>query len=86
MGFQLLRAKYHLLPHAAYVHEGSISSIPKKPVNYILMINPIFMEPGDKGPDKMETASLLQEYLGRRFVVVIDNTVGTLFQASTSEG
>ncbi len=51
MRFQLLRAKYHLLPHAAYVHEGGISSIPGKPVNYVLMINPLFLGPGEKRPD-----------------------------------
>jgi hypothetical protein len=86
MRFQLLRAKYHLLPHAAYVHEGGISSIPGKPVNYVLMINPLFLGPGEKRPDTLETASLLQESLGQTFVVVIDNEIGTLFQASTSDG
>jgi len=85
MRFHMLRAKYHLLPHAAYVHGADISSIPVKPVNYILRINPIFLEPGAKRPDAAETASLLQAQLGRKTVVILDNEIGTLFQVGSSD-
>lgn len=86
MRFHMLRAKYHLLPHAAYVHEAGISSIPVKPVDYILRINPIFLEPGAKRPDAAETASLLQAQLGQKTVVIEDNEIGTLFQVGSSDG
>jgi hypothetical protein len=84
MRFQMLRAKYHLLPHAAFVHEGGISSIPKKPVNYVLMIKPVFLDPGDTMPDTVETANFLHKQLGQRYKLITDNEIGMLFQASAS--
>jgi hypothetical protein len=86
LSFQMFRAKYHLLPHAAYVHKGDISSMPRKDVDYVLIMNPIFMEPGEQLPDKLVTARLLQEHLGHTFEAVIDSKVGTLFRASTDGG
>ena len=85
MRFQMLRAKYHLIPHPVYVHEGGISSIPGKPVNYLLRINPIFLEPGAQTPDARDTARLLQQQLGQKYEVILDNEIGTLFQASSSD-
>jgi hypothetical protein len=82
----MISAKYHLLPHAAYVHKGDISSMPRKDVDYVLIMNPIFIEPGEQLLDKQLTARLLKEHLGHTFEVVIDREIGTLFRASTDGG
>ncbi len=41
MRFQLLRAKYALLPHAGYAHEGALSSFPKGNVDAVLILHPL---------------------------------------------
>jgi hypothetical protein len=81
LDFPLFRAKYHLLPHPAYVHKGEVSSIPRKPVNYILLLKPIFRVPGSSVTTAPEMQKRLQEQLDQDIQIIIDREQGTLFKA-----
>jgi hypothetical protein len=82
--FLLFRAKYHLLPHPAYVHKGEVSSIQRKPVNYILLLKPIFRVPGSSIKTAQEIRKLLQEQLNQDIQIILDKELGTLFKAAAS--
>jgi hypothetical protein len=80
MRFQLLRAKYQLLPAAAIVHEGTIATIPLRQPAYVLVVNPAYLEPGQTIPNPEELAEVLQKRLGTRVSVLWGNATGTLFK------
>jgi hypothetical protein len=83
--FQALRAKYHLLPHPAYVHEGDIGSIPAVPVNYVLVINPISLDPVGKNANRKSTTNALQEKFGQKLQVISESDIATMFKTGVSD-
>jgi hypothetical protein len=80
MRFQLLRAKYQLLPAPGIVHEGSIATLPLRHTAYVLLLNPVELEPGQTIPNPEELAEVLQKRLGTRVSVLWGNATGTLFK------
>ena len=79
MRFQLLRAKYQLLPAPGIVHEGSIATLPLRHTAYVLLLNPVELEPGQTIPNPEELAEVLQKRLGTRVSVLWGNAMLTLF-------
>jgi hypothetical protein len=83
MRFHMFRAKYQLLPTPGLVYEGDIANLPKRVSDYILMLNPLHMEPGRDAPGPDVTATMLQKRLGAKVAVVWASKAGALFQTST---
>ena len=79
MRFQLLRAKYQLLPAPGIVHEGSIATLPLRHTAYVLLLNPVELQPGQTIPNPEELAEILQKRLGRQVSVLWGNAMRTLF-------
>ena len=81
MDYQLLRAKYHLLPQSSYAHRGSMNSLPTRSVDHVLMLNPLLLEPGQERVPARVIASQLAASLGREYRVAVDDSVATLLRA-----
>lgn len=80
MRFQMFRARYHLLPHAGYVHEGPYTEIPPRSVDYVLIINPMILDPGKTRPPADQVARRLEARLRHKVTVALDSETGTLFR------
>jgi hypothetical protein len=70
--FQILRAKYALLPHAGYAHLRELDELPTQRAEAILLVT------GTRG-DSMDTPPYLLSNQGRRFDAVAAWEAGTLY-------
>jgi hypothetical protein len=83
--FLLLRAKYHLLPHATYVHAGDIAALPNVPFNYVLAINSISLEPGRSTSDRSNRARALEGKFGAGLKVILEDDFATFYAHDSSD-
>jgi hypothetical protein len=80
MRFQVQRAKYHLLPNPAVVHEGGLVGIPKIKPDYVLVVAQSYYEPGELNLEASQVAEDLSIRHGVRVEVALDSTEGILIR------
>lgn len=78
MRFQVQRAKYHLLPNPAVVHEGGLRGIPRITTDYLLVMRQSYYEPGELKLEATQIAEDLSRRHGGQVEVVLDSTDGIL--------
>lgn len=80
MRFQMLRAKYHALPAATYVHEGSLDTFPAQIGEYLFVLKKRYFEPGHAAPTATGYARLLHDKTGMRATPLWENEEGFLLE------
>ncbi len=83
MDFQILRAKYHALPLAAYAHKGRSRKLPLHIADNILVLRPDFTGSNQQISSAVWAANLVEQS-GRSFVVKWDEPGGFMIQTPTS--
>lgn len=88
MRFNMFRAKYHALPAATLVHEGSPASIPAQIADYILVLKKRYSAPGDQLPSAADYARIINRQGTRTAATVWDAQQGFLLRLApvTSPG
>ena len=86
MRFQMLRAKYHALPAAAWVHEGPLDEAPARIGDYVLVLRKWHREPGYEPVSSRDYARSLSAQTGLYVQPVFDQPEGFLLQVTRSAG
>jgi hypothetical protein len=86
MRFQMLRAKYHALPAAAWVHEGPLDEAPARIGDYVLVLREWQREPGYQPVSSRDYARSLSEQTGLSIKPVFDEPNGFLLQVTRAAG
>jgi hypothetical protein len=76
--FEMLRARYHLLPHAGRV-QTALDAV-TGPADYVLVVKPLALAPGERLPTAAALGQRLGARLGARLEVLEDAAVATLYQ------
>ena len=86
MRFQMLRAKYHALPAAAWVHEGPLDEAPARIGDYVLVLRKWHREPGYEPVSSQDFASSLSSQTGLSVQPLFDEPEGFLLQITRAPG
>jgi hypothetical protein len=78
MKFQVYRAKYHLLPNPAVVHEGGLEGIPRIKPDYVLVVRQSYYEPGESKLEATQIADDLRRRYGGQAKVALNTAEGVL--------
>jgi hypothetical protein len=80
MRFQMLRAKYHALPAATFVHEDSVETVPARIADYLLVLSKPHGDPGYKPSTAAEYANVIDKRGGLRATPLWDKQEGFLVE------
>jgi hypothetical protein len=80
MRFQMLRAKYHALPAAVYVHESSVETVPIQMADHLLVLKKPYTAPDYKPATAVKYASAIQQNTAIRATPLWDKKEGFMLK------